>query len=679
MPLTQLAPPYPIFTDKNGDPLDAGYLYFGTINLNPETNPIQVYYDSALTQPAAQPLRTSNGYVMRNGSPALIYANSQFSVTVRNKNNELVIYSPVGFGIIPGTPYSTDQVVYNEGSTSAVDRILTARLQDYVSVKDFGAVGDGVTDDTAAIQAAANSGASKLWFPQGTYNVTQGLNLRYVGIDATSATIAVQGTGSVGIYLGMNANISGGYDQKFFRILRTGYSGAETAPTVRVLGCKSQLIDIRRVDFIQFYADVDVGTDYSIAYSSFYIGAAVKLDISTNPSPTDIISKQWINENRVYLNRVTGSLTVGGATTGNQTINHNVFIGGTFESTASLTFVDSWSNHLENMRFEGSPTLSFDASSFGNTVEIGWAPNSTNMLYGTDLTVTDNGQANFVFTKTQAGAEKHEEILATVEEPQFNNSAYDGNSRKPDLTGLKTRTNSNDAIVFSDKLKVEPGNLFFMNTTTTSATPPRYRSSVYFYDQDGAAYTATDGVDYSSATFSGNGSSLTLGTGVANASIVILAGSGIKYLAMTVNGSTGQQASQTAREVVVGTYRDRNENLISLPFKQTVSKNSVTAVPSQSWCPVGFQVVRNDGAFMFTCSFALQTTGTGSSGSTSLVVADATGVLTSDIIGVVTSSTNTEWYTVSGVVGTTITLSSTLPNAVSGAKVVFNRWKTTAL
>lgn len=38
--------------------------------------------------------------------------------------------------------------------TGAVSRSVTARLQDVLSVKDFGAVGDGATDDRAAIQAA---------------------------------------------------------------------------------------------------------------------------------------------------------------------------------------------------------------------------------------------------------------------------------------------------------------------------------------------------------------------------------------------------------------------------------------------------------------------------------------------------------------------------------------------
>ena len=40
-----------------------------------------------------------------------------------------------------------------------------------INVKDFGAVGDGVADDTAAIQAALNSTATSVYFPSGSYRV----------------------------------------------------------------------------------------------------------------------------------------------------------------------------------------------------------------------------------------------------------------------------------------------------------------------------------------------------------------------------------------------------------------------------------------------------------------------------------------------------------------------------
>ncbi len=43
------------------------------------------------------------------------------------------------------------------------------RPETWVSVNDFGAVGDGVTDDTAAIQAAMKSGASTVYFQPGKY------------------------------------------------------------------------------------------------------------------------------------------------------------------------------------------------------------------------------------------------------------------------------------------------------------------------------------------------------------------------------------------------------------------------------------------------------------------------------------------------------------------------------
>jgi len=68
-------------------------------------------------------------------------------------------------------------VNYNQGGTGAQTRTVENKLQEFVSVKDFGAVGDGVADDTAAIQAAINSGAGTVYFPNGSYKTTATINL----------------------------------------------------------------------------------------------------------------------------------------------------------------------------------------------------------------------------------------------------------------------------------------------------------------------------------------------------------------------------------------------------------------------------------------------------------------------------------------------------------------------
>lgn len=57
--------------------------------------------------------------------------------------------------------------------TGSVARNVQAKLRETVSVKDFGAVGDGVTNDTVAIQAAMDSGAGCIRFPAGSYLFSQ--------------------------------------------------------------------------------------------------------------------------------------------------------------------------------------------------------------------------------------------------------------------------------------------------------------------------------------------------------------------------------------------------------------------------------------------------------------------------------------------------------------------------
>lgn len=71
---------------------------------------------------------------------------------------------------LPSIPDS-DQVSFVQAGAGAASRTVQNKLRDVVSVKDFGAVGDGLTDDTAAAQAATNTGKAVYW-PAGSYRVS---------------------------------------------------------------------------------------------------------------------------------------------------------------------------------------------------------------------------------------------------------------------------------------------------------------------------------------------------------------------------------------------------------------------------------------------------------------------------------------------------------------------------
>lgn len=87
---TSILPQYPIWTELDGSPLEDGFIYVGLPGLNAESNPQAVFWDGALTIPAAQPIRTLNGYPARSGSPALPYVAGDFSIVVRDKAGALV-------------------------------------------------------------------------------------------------------------------------------------------------------------------------------------------------------------------------------------------------------------------------------------------------------------------------------------------------------------------------------------------------------------------------------------------------------------------------------------------------------------------------------------------------------------------------------------------------------------
>ena len=76
---------------------------------------------------------------------------------------------------------SSDASLVSYQYPSGVSRSVESRLRDRVSVKDFGAKGDGSTDDTVPIQAAFDSvgtSGEELYFPAGTYMISNTIVIR---------------------------------------------------------------------------------------------------------------------------------------------------------------------------------------------------------------------------------------------------------------------------------------------------------------------------------------------------------------------------------------------------------------------------------------------------------------------------------------------------------------------
>jgi hypothetical protein len=71
-------------------------------------------------------------------------------------------------------------VSFLQAGTGAIARTVLDKLRERVSVKDFGAVGNGTTDDTAAIQAAINYAISvgkSVFLPAGVYKISNTLTI----------------------------------------------------------------------------------------------------------------------------------------------------------------------------------------------------------------------------------------------------------------------------------------------------------------------------------------------------------------------------------------------------------------------------------------------------------------------------------------------------------------------
>ena len=204
MTLPFLPNPRQQFFGNDGNPLAGGKLYTYAAGTS---TPKATYTDTAGT------IANTNPIVLNARGEATIYWDGAYKVTLTDAASATIYtqdnYQDMGAAITTALAASSGSslVGFLQSGTGAVARTVQSKLRDEVSVKDFGAKGDGATDDTAAMTAAAayiNSTGSPVFVPPGTY-LTDPLTLApasynaegfFFGLEAASTIIKRRSAGA---------------------------------------------------------------------------------------------------------------------------------------------------------------------------------------------------------------------------------------------------------------------------------------------------------------------------------------------------------------------------------------------------------------------------------------------------------------------------------------------------
>jgi hypothetical protein len=184
-----------------GTPLVGGKVYF----YEPGTEtPKTTYQDSALTIPNTNPV------VLDSRGQAVIWGSGTYRQVLVDVFGVQIwdqIVEDIGAQITGSLadPGGSALVGFLPGGTSSVTRTVQDKLRDIVSVKDFGAKGDGSTDDTEAIRLADGSNIAAYYFPPGTYCANNLVLTKPFDMDV-NAVIKYNGSNDNDVLINFNGN-----------------------------------------------------------------------------------------------------------------------------------------------------------------------------------------------------------------------------------------------------------------------------------------------------------------------------------------------------------------------------------------------------------------------------------------------------------------------------------------
>lgn len=130
--------PFPMYYDRDGLPLTGGKIYIGAGGSDPETSPLAVYFDDALSVSATQPINVIGGLATNDGNPAQLYiAETQYSIRVRDADGAEVFYSANAvFDSALYQPADSDLTAIAALATTAFGRALLTKA-DGASIRSY--------------------------------------------------------------------------------------------------------------------------------------------------------------------------------------------------------------------------------------------------------------------------------------------------------------------------------------------------------------------------------------------------------------------------------------------------------------------------------------------------------------------------------------------------------------